>query len=218
MKAFPILVSHQNKINYGEQPRLGLASLLLECGYLQAERFALLLGEVIDTRSLYALLSLYSLTCSASVSASITTLHLTLPDIDKQQLLAALQLRAPRYAKGWGGIEALVASSDASNYKSVYEWFGYPVLEKTTMLDNPLSLLDWLDTVDNSLASLNECFRRGDLYGYVSEVLRLQTGVDLSLHKRLRQQVRRWVSLSYSRYAFGASVDQSLWLVPQGDA
>jgi hypothetical protein len=79
------------------------------------------------------------------------------------------------------------------------------------MLDDPYILLDWINSTQPNLASLNTAFRAAEVTQFIVAVALFKTGVDFTLNNSAYLLLKRWVNLAFTRYAFGSSINQLDW-------
>lgn len=208
MKQLPRLVI-SNDADFGTNPELGLASLLLEAGYTDAELFVNLLKDLLTERSIYKLLKAYAVFVEPSIAACAAMFALL--SGDKSDWRTLLTRRAPEYTNGLNNILALVEGATKDNYGQVLTWFGYSDYDYTSIISNPYGFVDWVSINSPSAVESNQAFARADMTMFIIKAVELNTGVDLSLSKSKLSQIKRWVNLSFVQYAFGASIDQRDW-------
>lgn len=187
---------------------MGLVSLLVEAGFPLAEEFVLWMGSLIDSASLYSFLQAYTFALPISLSCCTASFNIAFNVINKSLIINELLKLKPRYSNAWPTILSKVSASRYSNYSEVTKYFCYTDVDILTFVDNPLVFLDWIDTNYNSYTDINKAFREGQLYKFITLVVLMKTGLDIEANQNLRQLYKRWVSLSFVKYAFGSSLDQ----------
>lgn len=198
-------------INFLDAPYLGLASLMLEAGYDQAEEFVDQFRYFIQSKSVYLFLRVYAYITPPSVSICLYLFARLLGDSDKDKWLRLLTSVAPSHTSNFNEVYNLAQSATVDNYKLVLDWFDYPFLEVAAIINDPFVVLSWCQNITPGLNYLNNHFKTGDLTSFLGEVVKLKTGVDITKNIEYHSMFRRWVNLSFSKYAYGSDINQIRW-------
>lgn len=210
METLPRLVTSKD-INFAEQPRLGLASLLLEAGYEDAELFVTALGEMFDTRSLFKLLEVFIIVSTPSICACAVMFSLLLGAENSEYLLDLMDLMAPKHTTGNVNMRLMVGAAQEDTYKYTLDWFDYTYYDYTQIIDDPYTFLEWARLADPRMEGVINAFSNVGVSDFIFEVFLLHTKLDLRRSGSKIAEIRRWINLSFVKYAFGASIDQSEW-------
>lgn len=198
-------------INFLDTPHLGLASLILEAGYTEAELFVEQFKDFFDSRSIYSFLRSYSYLVHPSVASCLYLFSKLLGDLAEESWRETLLMFIPQYASGFSETYNLLQASTLDNYKTVLDWFGYPFIDVTDIIQDPFIAARWAESIDSSLAPLNNALSVSDLSSFFSEVVIRKTGIDPRVNVQYYALFRRWVNLAFTRYAYGADVNQIRW-------
>lgn len=198
-------------INFSQYPELGLASLMLEAGYTEAELFINLLKDLFNTKSIFSYLKLYALIVNPSISVCLYMFARLLGDDNQKEWYQVLAVVTPRYTTGFSNALSLAESADDNSYKEVLSWFGYTNFNYQSMLDDPYLLLNWIDSTQPNLVSLNTAFKTAEVTQFIIAVTLFKTEVDFTLNNSTYLLLKRWVNLAFTRYAFGSSINQLDW-------
>ena len=198
-------------INFSQYPELGLASLILEAGYTEAELFISLLKDLFNTKSVFSYLKLYALISSPSVSICLYMFARLLGEDNQTEWYKVLTVVIPKYTTGFSNALSLAESADDNSYREVLTWFGYTNFNYQLMLDDPYLLLEWINGVQPNLTSLNTAFRTAEVTQFIVALTLYKTGVDFTLNNSAYLLLKRWVNLAFTRYAFGSSINQLDW-------
>lgn len=198
-------------INFLELPHSGLASLMLEAGYVNAEAFVEQFKLFFESRSIYSFLRTYSYITSPSVSSCLYLFSKLLGDLESGAWRETLLIFIPQYTSGFSEVYNLLQASTLDNYKVLLDWFGYPLLDVTDLIDDPFKVVKWAQSIDSSLSALNTDLINADLSAFFAKVLLRKTGVDVTSNVEYYSLFRRWVNLAFTRYAYGADINQIRW-------
>ena len=198
-------------INFSQYPELGLASLILEAGYTEAELFISLLKDLFNTKSVFSYLKLYALITSPSVSICLYMFARLLGEDNQTEWYKVLTAVIPKYTTGFSNALSLAESADDDSYREVLTWFGYTNFNYQLMLDDPYILLDWINGVQPNLMSLNTAFKTAEVTQFIVALILYKTGIDFTLNNSAYLLLKRWVNLAFTRYAFGSSINQLDW-------
>lgn len=206
----PRLVTNSD-LNFLESPHLGLASLMLEAGYVRAEDFVTEFKQFFESRSIYSFLRLYAYVTPASVSSCLYMFAKLLGDTNSESWQGILLMLAPSYTSGFSEVYNLIQASTTSNYKALLDWFDYPFIDVTDLITNPFAVLDWVQKIDPSLTGLNNKLQAMDISGFMADFILGKAGIDINKNAEYSILFRRWVNLAFTRYAYGADVNQIRW-------
>jgi hypothetical protein len=198
-------------VNFLELPHLGLASLMLEAGYVDAEAFVEQFKVFFESRSIYSFLRTYSYLTSPSVSSCLYLFSKLLGDLDSESWRETLLTFIPQYTSGFSEVYNLLQASTLDNYKVLLDWFGYSYIDVTDLIDNPFKAIHWVAAIDSSLSGLNTDLINADLSAFFVKVVLRKTGVDVTSNVEYYSLFRRWVNLAFTRYAYGADINQIRW-------
>lgn len=213
MLTVPSLVLYTNKLDFSKNPRLGLISLLQELGYFAAQDLVETLGLLIDTRSVYAYIDLYRIIGTDGIAITSVLFNFCLGGIDISTNITKLRARMPRFTSGSPYIEKQLQGATITNYKDFLSWLGYDYVDITQFLTTPLLYTQWVSQQESALVSLNKSLLGGELVSFFQEVILTQLGIDITLYSSYWRVFLQWLHLSYLKYPFGASINQSSWFV-----
>lgn len=198
--------------DFSRYPELGLASLLLESGYEDAEVFVTALKDLLAERTVFRLLELFMVFASPSIAVCAGLFGSLISNTQSDTWLPIISRRAPDFTSGMPDLLASIVSANASNYLQITSWFGYSDFDYELLIDNPNAFIDWVLNAEVRLAPAINNMRAADVSGFIAEVVILYTGQDLRDVPAKWAKIRRWVNLAFTQYAFGSSIEQTWWL------
>lgn len=198
-------------IDFLSNPHLGLASLMLEAGYIDAELFVEQFKIFFDSRSIYSFLRAYSCLTAPSVSSCLYLFSKLLGDLNSEEWRDTLLRFIPEYTSGFSEVYNLLQASTLDNYAAILDWFDYPHIDITDIIEDPLIVTRWAQSIDASLTDLNVSLVSADLSTFFAEVIKRKTMIDVTSNTEYYSMFRRWVNLAFTRYAYGADINQIRW-------
>lgn len=198
-------------IDFLQTPHLGLASLMLEAGYTEAEPFVEQFKVFFESRSVYNFLRVYSYIVNPSTASCLYLFSKLLGDLDSESWRDTLLVFIPQYTSGFSEVYNLLQASTLDNYKTILDWFDYPFISITDLIEDPLKVTAWAASIDPTLTDINDALLSSDLSTLFALVLRRKTGVDPTANVEYYALFRRWVNLAFTRYAYGADINQIRW-------
>ena len=198
-------------INFSLYPELGLASMILESGYTEAELFINLLKDLFNTKSIFSYLKLYALLTTPSVSLCLYMFARLLGEDNQKDWYKIFAVVTPKYTTGFSNALSLAESADDKSYREVLTWFGFTNFNYELMLEDPYLLLDWITQTQPNLAAINTAFRTAEVTQFIIAVILFKTRVDVTFNNSSYLLLKRWINLAFTRYAFGSSINQLDW-------
>ena len=198
-------------VNFFDSPQLGLASLMLEAGYVDAEPFVDYFKAFFESRSVYSFLHCYAYLTPPAVSSCLYMFFKLLGDLNVDNWQATLLRLAPQYTSGFSEVYNIIQAATIDNYKTVLDWFDYPFITIPSIIADPFSAARWAQSIDSTLTTINQPLLSADISTFFVKVLLQKTGIDAAVNVEYYTLLRRWVNLSFTRYAYGADVNQIRW-------
>lgn len=206
----PRLVTSKD-LDFTTNHYLGLASLLVEVGYKDAELFIKSLKDLIDYRSVYDLLKVFIAGSTPSIALCSLALLCALNPQDRNQWVTNLIITNDKRLKALIQEAYYAGTTTIDNYNQVLTRFGYSSLNIDEVLLDPYLYIDWVATSDPTMSTACSSLLNNDLTQFIIDIVKIKTKADITSSPSKLSEVRRWANLTFSKYAFGASIDQSRW-------
>jgi len=211
MVNIPRLVLYTNKINFAQNPRGGIESILTQLGYVPASDLITVLGQIFDTRSVFAFIDLYRVIGTDGIAITSVLFNTCLNGIPVNINIQNLRNREPRFTTGATYIETQIKSATLSSYSTFLNWLGYTYIDITQFISNPLLYPPWVTSQDSSMSSLNQSLLDGQLVTFLKQLIIDKVNLDISAYPQIWVPFQRWTNIAFNQYAFGSNINQSDW-------
>jgi len=200
-----------NNLDFTKDHYLGLSSLLVESGYQYAEMFIKALRQLVIDKSVTSLLKTYISFATPSIAICSLSLLVSINKEEKNEWVNNLIMRSDTRLKSLYGDTVKAASANINSYKEIFDWYGYNFYSIDNLISDPYSFILWAGQANPDMSPSSSALYNDELSDFIAEAVLLNTNLDLRLNRARWSEVRRWINLTFTKYAFGSSIDQARW-------